>query len=132
MSKSYADKLLDELREGIDACRKEVNLLKGGGAPSLPPPIPDKHTFEILVSRNLTGPGAFEASAIPYVCAQVGRLGRGAIGISPDGEVVFHFTPVYADAMQHIGLQAVEEMWVVLKPPPALTNPYAELEWESD
>lgn len=84
-------------------------------------PYPPEHfNFGIRV-KKMFGP---EAQIIPYVCAQVAHRGRGSIGISKEGDVVFHLPITREDQMTHLDLVTVEEMWIVMKPDRSLTDPY--------
>lgn len=92
----------------------------------LPPPVPKQYTYGISVAKGLCGLGGWEAQSIPYVCAQVARCGRGEIGINDSGDLVFHLVIDNDDIRLMQGLITTEEIWVVLKPSPLLTDPYFE------
>lgn len=98
-------------------------MLEATHAPDGMPPIPERTTWRV----NLTRAGISiddTARSIPYVCAQVGRLGRGQIGLNPAGEIVFYLPIETIDRIAQLGLADATEIWVVLKAPDSLTNPY--------
>jgi hypothetical protein len=89
--------------------------------------LPPKHyNFGIRVKKGLVGLGGEEGQIIPYVCAQVAHQGRGSIGIDEDGNVVFHLPIERQDQIAHLGLVTAEEIWIVLKAHPSLTDPLHE------
>jgi hypothetical protein len=107
---SIIDKHVRSLLTSIRSTITEVVLAESRTVPTMP-------KGEEISLYYPVRPGGHLGQAIPYVCAQVGRAGRGSIGVAPDGNIVMHFTPTREDCTKQLTLIPIEEMWVVLRSP---------------
>lgn len=85
------------------------------------PPFPEAGQVHHIYPSSVS----LFARYLPYICAQVGRLGRGQIGLDSDGKVVFYLPIIDLDKIGNESLHDVDEVWVVLKPSTTLTDPYS-------
>lgn len=68
---------------------------------------------------------------VRYVAAQV-AAGRGEIGFTDKGEMIFHLRLTRDDSRdeQDVQMVGIEEVWLYFNPPADLTDPYSNRWWD--